>query len=145
MKITKSQLRSLIKEEYVKGLLEAKGYHPSERQVKTLVESLDEGIFDSISKMFKTGDKNVDNRNLEAETKTQMQLKKEIEDLRISSKDKLKKHGFVGDENDAAVLGVELFNAALQEIMSSGSATPRSGKILKFPRRVGGLGKFRAA
>lgn len=55
MKLTKQQLQTIIREEYVKVLFEARGQRISNNHAKVLVESLDEGFFDSLTKGLKAG------------------------------------------------------------------------------------------
>jgi ribosomal protein L12E/L44/L45/RPP1/RPP2 len=133
MRITKIQLRQLIREEYVKAMLESKGYKPSDKQVKTLVENLDEGFFDAVGKAFTSGkeayktarDEDQAQKNSEAEMKTQDQIKKEIVGIRMKAKDKLKSNGYAGDDGDIAVLGVDFFNAAVKEVVSETESAPK--------------------
>lgn len=133
MNITRSQLQQLIREEYVKVLLESKGYKPSDKQVKTLVENLDEGFFDAVGKAFKSGKEayktargeDQEQKNSEAEMKTQDQIKKEIVGIRMKAKDKLKSNGYSGDDGDISVLGVDLFNAAVKEVVSETESAPK--------------------
>lgn len=55
VKITKSQLKQIIKEEYVRCLLESKGYKATDSRVKVLAESIDEGFFSDLVKGLKAG------------------------------------------------------------------------------------------
>jgi len=148
MKVTKSQLQQLIREEYVKVLLESKGYIATPRQVRMLAENLDEGFFDALKKGFESGKEafiqargeDQEKKNYEAEVKTQEQLKKEIVAIRMKAKDKLKSNGYVGEDSDVSVLGVELFEAAVQEVVSESDAA----KVPFKPQvRSAGMGRAR--
>jgi ribosomal protein L12E/L44/L45/RPP1/RPP2 len=133
MRVTKAQLQQLIREEYVKTMLESKGYKPSDKQVRTLVENLDEGFFDAVGKAFKSGKEaykaargeDQEQKNSQAEAKTQDQIKKEIVGIRMKAKDKLKSNGYAGDDGDISVLAVDLFNAAVKEVVSETESAPK--------------------
>ena len=151
MKITKNQLQQLIREEYVRTVLESRGYAATPQQVRVLAENLDEGIFGALGKAFKSGKEaykqargeDQEKLNFEAEVKTQDQLKKELVTLRMKAKDKLKSNGYVGDESDVSVLGIDLFEAAVKEVMGeshSGKTAPRA--VEKDVRA--GMGSYRA-
>jgi len=55
MKITKSHLQALIREEYVKILFESKGRKISDSKAKMIAESLDEGFFGDLLKSLSAG------------------------------------------------------------------------------------------
>lgn len=158
MKITKDQFQQLIREEYVKVILESKGYKPSQKQIRLFSENIDEGFLDTLGKAAKgaiSGGKAAYNKSREAdnqknkaqqeakndaaETKTQMQLKERLMGIQQKAKDMLKDNGFVGDENDIAVLGIDLFRAAIQEVMEVAKI---KGKITPKGERGAGFGNF---
>jgi hypothetical protein len=153
MKITKSQLHQLIREEYVRAILESKGYRASDRQVRQLTESLDEGIFSSLGKAFHSGKEAYKQargedqkaKNEEAETKTQLQLKDALAKVRMQAKDKLKSNGYKGDDGDLSELGVDLFNAAMKEIVEEHPEELRKTYHVKSKSREAGMGKSRAS
>ena len=149
MKVTKSQLQQLIREEYVKVLLESKGYNATPQQVRVLAENLDEGFLDALKKGFASGkeaykaarSEDQEDKNLEAEVKTQEQIKKELVAIRMKAKDKLKSNGYVGDDSDVSVLGVELFDAAVKEVVSESDVA--KAPIKPAVRTTPGLGRAR--
>ena len=53
MKLTKSLLQSLIKEEKVRLHLRSRGYEPTLSQIHSVIKNLDEGFFDSFKKSTK--------------------------------------------------------------------------------------------
>lgn len=161
MKITKDQLQQIIREEYVKVILESKGYSPTQRQVRMLAENLDEGLFDSLGKAVKGAisggkeafkksreeekeklSKQQEAKNDAAESKTQMQIKERLMSLQQKAKDMLKDNGYVGEDNDVAVLGIDLFRAAIQEVMEVAKI---KGKIKPMGDRGVGVGRFSPA
>ena len=96
MKITKNQLQTIIREEYVKVMFESHGRKISTSQAKDIAENLDEGFFGDVFKSIKSASKAgadsfarsrkdaskkdieaQEQKNEEALTKTQDQLKKE--------------------------------------------------------------------
>jgi len=158
MKITKDQLQQLIREEYVKVVLESKGYKPSERQVRMLAENLDEGLFGRLGKAVKgaiSGGKQAYNKDKEDEkeklskqqeakntaavTKTENELKAAIIRIQQKAKDMLESNGYVGDENDISVLGIDLFRAAVKEILS---VEKIQGPVKSKGSRGVGVGSF---
>lgn len=159
MKLTQSQLKTIIREEYVKVLFEAKGRKLTTEQVKVLAENLDEGLFGDILKSVKAASAagaeafassrkaskeediaKQEEKNEAAAVKTQLQLKEKMVGIQQSSKDMLKSNGFVGEDNDVAVLGIDLFRSAVQEVMKSTEvqdvAKPSGGRDMSMGRFV---------
>jgi len=121
MKITKTQLQTIIREEYVKVLFESQGKKISQSQAKILAENLEEGIWDSIGKgieAYKSSraeEKSAQQiqKNKSAVEKTKKDLRRNIGTIREQAKDILRKHGFVGPNET----GVYLFEDAALEIL----------------------------
>lgn len=159
MKITKTQLQTIIREEYVKVLFESQGKKISQSQAKILAENLEEGIWDSIGKgieAYKSSraeEKSAEqeSKNDAALTKTELEIKKEIAKIRQHSKDMLKKHGWRGDENDMSVLGVDTFEKVILDVMGLPHNLLKSREIHRQYRsrddsgETAGLGKYRVS
>lgn len=142
MKITKNQLQKIIREEYVKVVFESQGRKLTSSQAKIIAENLSEGFFDDIMKSFKSSGKesaDQQQKNEAAAVKTEEQLKKELMTIQQKAKDMLESNGFVGDENDVAVLGIDLFRAAIEEVMS---ASKVSGPVKSAGSRGVGTGRY---
>lgn len=143
MKITKKQLQTIIREEYVKVIFEKQGKKITASQAKIIAENINEGFLDDILGAFKSSGKDAvdqQEKNESAIIKTEEQLKKELQVLQMKSKDMLDSNGFVGDENDVAVLSIDLFRAACEEVLTSSKV---SGPV-KFNGKLSpGSGKFR--
>lgn len=142
MKITKNQLQRIIREEYVKVVFESQGRNLTASQAKIIAENLNEGFFDDIMKSFKSlGKESSDQqgKNEAAVVKTEEQLKKEIMMIQQKAKDMLESNGFEGDDNDVAVLGIDLFRAAVEEVMS---ASKIAGPVKSAGKRGIGSGRY---
>ena len=148
MKLTKQQLQTIIREEYVKVLFETRGRKISDNHAKVLVEGLDEGFFDSLKKGLKAGKEAFSSarseeqleKNEAAVVNAAEDIKKEIEKVRMDSKNVLKKRGWKGDAGDLIVLSVDIFEqAALNVLGLSESALQQRDrpKKLKSPDEDG--------
>lgn len=142
MKITKNQLQKIIREEYVKVVFESQGRKLTSSQAKIIAENLSEGFFDDIMKTFKSSGKesaDQQQKNEAAVVKTEEQLKKELMTVQQKAKDMLKSNGYVGDDSDVAVLGIDLFRAAIEEVMS---VSKISGPVKSAGGRGVGSGRY---
>lgn len=144
MKITPQELQKIIREEVVKSLFESRGRKLTLKEERALLENLDEGLFDDILGAFKSKGKSSqdqDKKNEEAILKTEQELKKEILAVQQKADDMLLSNGYVSeDRNEVAVLGIDLFRAAVEEVMS---ATKISGQVKSSGNRQFGMGKYR--
>lgn len=139
MNITKNQLQTIIREEYVKILFESRGHQISESEVKVLVESLGEGIFSNLFSKAKDP-KEQERKNFAAITKTEDDIIEKIVGIRQSVKDMLEKNGYVADDSDISILGINLFRKAVEEVMK---ASKIKGQV-KPAVSAAGLGRFRS-